>query len=134
MKGSGGMYDCIKILKAAREAELEIQAELEHIERLHRILRLPNRTAGYAARMNEKLAALERELNKSIDSACDRKREALACLSSLTGNERTVLYRHYILGEDWQKISEAMYISERNVFNLRKKAMDKLKYPTGFSA
>ncbi|MCM1275556.1 MAG: hypothetical protein NC299_09335 [Lachnospiraceae bacterium] len=128
------MDDCLKILKAAREAELEIQAETEHIERLHRILRLPHRTKEYAARMTEKLAALETELNASIDRACDRKREALECLNALSGNERTVLYRYYILGEDWLRISDAMYISERNVFNIRKKAMDKLRYPTGFSA
>lgn len=128
------MTDCLKILKAAREAELEIQAELEHIERLHKILRLPHRSAEYAARMTEKLAELERMLNDCIDNACDRKREALVCLSVLTGSERTVLYRYYILGEDWRRISDAMYMSERSVFNLRKSALDKLNYPTGFSA
>ncbi len=84
--------------------------------------------------MTEKLAELERILNDCIDSACDRKREALACLSSLTGNERTVLYRYYILGEDWRRISDAMYMSERSIFNLRKTALDKLNYPAGFSA
>ena len=128
------MNDCLKILKAAREAELEIQAELEHIERLHKILRLPSRSAEYAARMAEKLAVLERQLNDCVDNACDRKCEALVCLSALTGNERTVLYRYYILGEDWRKISDAMYMSERCVFNIRKRALDKLNYPTGFSA
>jgi len=128
------MTNCLKILKAAREAELEIQAELEHIERLHKILRLPHRSAEYAAKMTEKLAELERILNDCIDNACDRKREALACLSSLTGNERTVLYRYYILGEDWRRISDEMYMSERSIFNLRKTALDKLNYPAGFSA
>lgn len=128
------MTNCLKILKAAREAELEIQAELEHIERLHKILRLPHRSAEYAAKMTEKLAELERILNGCIDNACDRKREALACLSSLTGNERTVLYRYYILGGDWRRISDAMYMSERSIFNLRKTALDKLNYPAGFSA
>ncbi len=68
------MTNCLKILKAAREAELEIQAELEHIERLHKILRLPHRSAEYAAKMTEKLAELERILNDCIDNACDRKR------------------------------------------------------------
>ena len=128
------MTNCLKILKAARVAELEIQSELEHIERLHKILRLPHRSAEYAAKMTEKLAELERILNDCIDNACDRKREALACLSSLTGNERTVLYRYYILGEDWRRISDAMYMSERSIFNLRKTALDKLNYPAGFSA
>ena len=52
-------------LKYARQSELQVQAELEHIERLHRIMRLPNRSAVYAAELAEKLAALERRLNNS---------------------------------------------------------------------
>lgn len=120
------MNDCLKILKDAREAELEIQAELTHIERLHKILRLPNRSAEYAANMAEKLGGLERMLNASIDSAVERKREALELLSALSGYERTVLYRYYILGEDWRKISDATFLSERHVFNLRKSALERL--------
>lgn len=120
------MNERLKILKVAREAELEIQAELEHIERLHRILRLPHRSAEYAAKMTEKLAELERQLNDCVDTACDRKRSAIELLSALTGSERAVLYRYYILGEDWRKIADAMYLCERSVFNLRKSALDKL--------
>ena len=120
------MTDFMDKLKYARQYELEIQTELEHIERLHRIMKLPGRSAEYAQGLAEKLAALEKRLNKSIDAAVDRKNEALNLLECLSGDERTVLYQYYILAKDWQKIADEMYLSERSVYNLRKKAVEKL--------
>ena len=126
MNGAGIMTNFMDKLKYARQSEMEIQAELEHIERLHRIMKLPGRSAEYAKGLAEKLAGLERRLNKSIDTAVDRKNEALNLLDHLAGDERTVLYQYYILAKDWQKIADEMYLSERSVYNLRKKAIDKL--------
>ena len=120
------MTDFMDKLKYARQSELEIQTELEHIERLHRIMALPGRSAEYVQGLAEKLAALEKRLNRSIDIAVDRKNEALNLLECLSGDERTVLYQHYILAKEWQKIADEMFMSERNVYNLRKKAIDKL--------
>lgn len=120
------MTDFMNTLKYARQAEAEIQANLEHIERLHRIMSLPGRSLKYSQELAEKLAALERRLNALIDEAVDRKNEALNLLNELSGDERTVLYQYYILAKDWQKISAELYMSERTVYNLRKKAVDKL--------
>lgn len=120
------MTDFMDKLKYARQSELEIQAEVEHIERLHRIMKLPGRSAEYARGLAEKLSALEKRLNRSIDTAVDRKNEALNLLDCLSGDERTVLYQYYILAKDWQKIADEMYLCERSVYNLRKKAIDKL--------
>lgn len=120
------MKDYWEVLKAARQSESEIRAEQEHIERIHRILKIPGRPLKYVEQMTEKLAELERLLNDNIDTAVDRKRLALEILSVLAGDERTVLYRYYILGDDWRRISEKMFISERQVFNIRRSAMDKL--------
>ncbi|MGN0639700.1 MAG: hypothetical protein ACI4JT_01990 [Oscillospiraceae bacterium] len=116
----------VGILKAAREAEMEITAELEQIERLHRIMRNTGHSLAYAQSLAENLAKFEEELNANIDRAVDAKREALTVLSVLHGDERTILYQYYILAKDWRKISDEMYISERQVFNLRKKALDSL--------
>lgn len=116
----------VGILKAAREAEMEITAELEQIERLHRIMRNTGHSLAYAQSLAENLAKFEEELNANIDRAVDAKREALKVLSTLHGDERTILYQYYILAKDWRKISDEMYISERQVFNLRKKALDSL--------
>ena len=117
----------VEILKAAREAEMEIAAELEQIERLHRIMRNTGHSLAYAQSLTENLARFEEELNANIDRAVDAKREALKVLSALHGDERTVLYQHYILAKDCREIADEMYISERQVFNLRKKALDSLK-------
>lgn len=116
----------VGILKAAREAEMEITAELEQIERLHRIMRNTGHSLAYAQSLADNLAKFEEELNANIDRAVDAKREALKVLSALHGDERTILYQYYILAKDWRKISDEMYISERQVFNLRKKALDSL--------
>lgn len=113
-------------LKFARQAELAVQAELEHIERIHRILKLPGRSPEQAQELTEKLARLERRLNRTIDLAVDRKNDALDLLDLLDGDERGVLYRYYILGKDWLKVADEMYLSERSVFNLRKRALGKL--------
>ncbi len=121
------MKDYQEILKAARHSELEVRTELEHIERIHRILNIPNRPLKYVEELTEKLAGLEALLNDNIDSAVDRKREALEVLSALVGDERTILYRYYILGCDWRQIADNLYISERQVFNIRRSAMDKLE-------
>lgn len=116
----------VEILKAAREAEMEITSELEQIERLHRIMKNTGHSLAYAQTLAEDLAKFEGELNANIDRAVDAKREALKVLSALHGDERTILYQYYILAKDWRKISDEMYISERQVFNLRKKALDSL--------
>lgn len=116
----------VEILKSAREAEMEITSELEQIERLHRIMKNTGHSLAYAQTLAEDLAKFEEELNANIDRAVDAKREALKVLSALHGDERTILYQYYILAKDWRKISDEMYISERQVFNLRKKALDSL--------
>ena len=116
----------VEILKAAREAEMEITAELEQIERLHRIMRNTGHSLAYAQTLAENLAKFEEELNANIDRAVDAKREGLKVLSALHGDERTILYQYYILAKEWRKIADEMFISERQVFNLRKKALDSL--------
>lgn len=93
MNGVVTVITFIDKLKYARQSELQVQAELEHIERLHRIMRLPNRSAVYAAELAEKLAALERRLNNSIDLAVDRKNEALNILDNLEGDTNSRLYK-----------------------------------------
>lgn len=115
-----------EVLEKARETEFCVRAELEHIERLHRIMKTPRKSQRYAEEIAEKLARLEAELNAEIDRAADIKREALCVLSAVDGSERAVLYRYYILGENWRTISEKMFMSERQVYYCRKSAIKKI--------
>ncbi len=126
MNGVVKMIYFMEALKLARQSELAIQTELEHIERLHRIMKLPRRSAEYTAQLAEKLAKLEKRLNDTVDLAVDRKNAALNLLDSLAGDERTVMYQYYILAKNWDEVAEQMYMSDRNVYKLRKKAIDKL--------
>ncbi len=119
--------DYLEILKSARTAEIAVQAELEQIERLHRIMRNAGHSRAYAETLAENLSKFEKELNESIDRIVDEKREALKIMSVLRGDERAVLYQYYILAKDWRKIADEMYVSERQVFNIRKKALEHLE-------
>lgn len=118
--------DYLAILKSARDAEFEITAELEQVERLHRIMRNTGHSLAYAQTLAENLAKFERELNSGVDRAVDAKREALKILSALHGDERAVLYQYFILAKEWRKIADEMFISERQIFNIRKRALARL--------
>lgn len=117
------MVECLSVLKFAREAELEVKSILEQVELLHGILKLKGRTREWAERTVEKLKVLESELNDQIDEAVDRKREAVRVLSALSGAEKAALYQYYILARDWNEIADELYFSERQIYNIRKRAI-----------
>ena len=120
------MPDVMGALQRARSMELEIQTQLEHIERLHRIANRAKNSSACAAETVEKLAGLERELNSAIDEMVDAKREALRYISYLSGEERSVIEGYYILAKNWQQLAFDLYMSDRRVFLLRKSGLSKL--------
>ena len=125
------MQDYIKALEDARSCEQQIGLQLEHIERLRRIARRTRESdyndKEYSVRICEKLAALEKELNEQVDLAVDAKRKALVYLSVLEGEEYSVIYGYYMLAKRWQSLADELYMSERRVYLLRKKAFDTLE-------
>ena len=128
MNGDGFMKSCISALEMARSAELTIRAELDHIEEMRSIAtQTKYANNDYSAAVIKKLELLERELNTSIDIAVDRKREALEVISGLDEMQRLILYRYYILGEEWETVADKVYVSLRQVYNIRKKALNELK-------
>lgn len=127
-KGGGVLMTVQGLLQMAREHELAIQADVEHLEHLHRIAKLADRRpSNFNKEILEKINSLEKLINNEIDKAYDAKRSALVTLSGLEGDERVVLTRYYILGESWEKISEKTYMSTRKVYYIRKKAIEKLE-------
>lgn len=120
------MTDVMAVLDRARHFEIEISAQLEHIERLHRIIARAGHSHSYSEKMVEKLERLERELNLHIDRTVDAKLEALEYISILDGEERGVIESYFILGKTWEQIADKMYMSDRRVFLIRKKALSKL--------
>lgn len=120
------MPDIIGALERARTIELEINTQIEHIERLHRIAKRAQDSREYAQSTAEKLAQLERQLNDTIDRMCSAKAEALKYISVLTGEERSVIEGYYILAKSWDRLAQDLYMSERRVYLLRKKALTRL--------
>lgn len=119
-----------ELLQPAREQELVSQAHLEHIDRLQRIIWRFGRNNGTpeeAMSVIEKLEAEEKQLNESIDRLVDYRAKALKYIEQLSGEEHVVIFRYYISGENWDKISEKTFMSIRRVFLLRKSALKKLE-------
>ena len=121
------MADVMAVLERARLYELEISSQLEHIERLHRIAERAHDSTAYSQSIVEKLALLETELNAQIDRTVDAKLRALEYISILDGEERGVIEHYYILGENWDRIALKLFMSDRRVFLIRKRALGKLK-------
>lgn len=121
------MADVKAVLERARRHEIEVLTQLEHIERLHRIVARAQECPDYTKRMAEKLARLEAGLNTQIDRAVDAKLEALEYISILTGEERGVIEAYFILGKSWEQIADSMYMSDRRVYLIRKKALERME-------
>lgn len=117
----------IQILSRARENELELCGQLEHIERVRRIARNVRNNIKASERILDKLTRLETQLNEQIDKSIDIKNQALAIVNLLTGEERGVIENYYILGKTWDKIALEMYMSNRRVFFIRKRALQRLE-------
>ncbi len=127
------MADVMAVLERARCYELEVMAQLEHIERLHRIAARARESSSYSQSIVDRLSLLEREINANIDRTVDAKLQALEYISILSGEERGVIERYFILAMTWEQIADKMYMSDRRVYLLRKSALDKLKKRFGTS-
>ena len=114
------------LLERARRYEAAITAMEEHIRRLKKIAAAPHDSFEYAVQIAEKLNRLENELNRQIDTYVEAKLAALEYISLLEGEERAVIERYYLLHQEWQKIADEMYMSERRVFLLRKSALKRM--------
>ena len=121
------MSKIIDILERARKSEIEIKAQVEHIERLHRIAAKARESSAYSKRIIDKLYSFELELNSQIDRTVDAKQEALKYINHLKGEEHAIINRYYILGETWEDVALKTYMSERRVYLLCKSALNKLK-------
>lgn len=74
-----------------------------------------------------KIADLENEINDEIDRLVDLKcqiREVVAAVPDST--QRTILERHYLLGESWEVIAEKVGYSTRHITRLHNQAIERL--------
>lgn len=72
---------------------------------------------------------LSEEINADIDRLCDEKQAIMKLIdntASLTANETTVLYKHYLEGKSYDVIAKEMYYTKTTVFRICQKAIAKL--------
>lgn len=79
-------------------------------------------------RTTARIIDLENEINDEIDRLVDIKISIDKLVSSLDNElHRTIIERHYILNESWEKISEKIGYSRRHITRLHDKAIESLE-------
>ena len=74
-----------------------------------------------------KMLDLESDINASIDTLVDIKREITEAVQSLpTTEHRTLLELRYVCGKTWEEIAAIMFYSVRNVHILHSAALQEL--------
>lgn len=79
-------------------------------------------------RTTARIIDLETEINRDIDKLVELKytiREVLSAVNNSTW--RTILERHYILNESWDKISEKVGYSPRHINRIHNQAIEYLE-------
>ena len=117
-----------EILAPVRNTELVCQTHMKQIDMLHRIIeRFKAHNSESMQEVLDKLAREEKRLNQSIDRLIERRDRAMEYINQLTNEEYAVIYRYYIMGQTWDKIAEETYFSIRNVYIIKRKALEKLE-------
>ncbi len=86
-------------------------------------------------RTTARIIDLENEINDEIDKLVEVKMQIKLVISSIPDSiRRTILERHYILNESWEKISEKVGYSSRHIIRMHNKTIDELEKKYGQSA
>lgn len=76
------------------------------------------------------VVVLEKKLDL-LDAKLDEMRKcAYGMMEVLTDREREVLCRRYFANETWGNIAKSMYYSKQTIFNIQKKALQKMQKRT----
>ncbi len=79
-------------------------------------------------RTTARIIDLENEINDEIDRLVELKIRIRELVSALTdGIQRSVIERHYILNEPWEKIGEKLGYSRRHIVRIHDKAIEVLE-------
>ena len=134
-----------ELLNSHYEVNLVINSKLEQLEEL-KSLATKVSTSDYSesrpigtytdrvGRVTARIIDLENEINDEIDRLVSVKLKISEILSVISNKtQRTILERHYILNESWEKVADKIGYSARHVTRLHNAAIEKLEkiYPEG---
>ena len=111
-----------RLLLNARTGTKALIAAQEHLERLRKISK-----AVDSDDYRQKTEAAERIMRDAIDLTYNTIVTALSKLAELPFDERLVMMDYYIIGYDWGDIAQRRNYSERTVFNIRNRALKRLR-------
>lgn len=119
-------------LSQALEIDRAIESKSEQIKELWQTALKSKGIAGFekggehsseVERTVEKIYKAEAELNEEIDRFVDAKREISEFISHIPNlTSRIVLENYYFLGMTWEEISDKMFLSLRQIHNIKSKA------------
>lgn len=76
----------------------------------------------------ERILQAKQELLIQINNCSDVRQQIDIVVSKIDGDtEQEILRRRYLLGQTWEKISDSMSYSLRNIYLIHKKAIEKVK-------
>ena len=134
-----------ELLNSHYEVNLVINSKLEQLEEL-KSLATKVSTSDYSesrpigtytdrvGRVTARIIDLENEINDEIDKLVSVKLKISEILSVISNKtQRTILERHYILNESWEKVADKIGYSARHVTRLHNAAIEMLEkiYPEG---
>ncbi|MCM1334923.1 MAG: DUF1492 domain-containing protein [Bacteroides sp.] len=133
------MFEIKEFLNRHYEISRAIDAKLEQIEELKSLaqkitvgpFRESHGEGGYTDRVGRttaRIVDLEEEINREIDRLVDIKTEIWELIYTLPDTtERTVLERHYLLHEGWERIADKLGYSARHITRLHNRALSRLE-------
>ena len=122
-------------LNRARYLDREIDAKLDHLERITAFVNratvtltdMPGSPSGDTAKREKmlvKMIDLKWEINAQIDELVDTKREIVKLIGKIDNNSyRLLLELRYVNLCTWQKIADEMDITERSVYRMHGAAL-----------
>lgn len=125
-------------LNAIRVERIRVNRLGENIERmrstLERATAASDRNGGRSTVETDPMSArvaelidLEAEWFDSMLAIEKRSIVAEGCLGCLTSQQREVVHWRYIEGMGWEEVSRRTHYSRRHCFNIRDRAVDRLK-------
>lgn len=126
-----------KYLNQAREAKIELSGKVEEARQIEELatsikaVHWEKKSDKQKTDLSDQLIKLEKaqeDIGKTIEEYIKKREEIKELIGEVRDTrQRNVLYRRYILFQDWESIAEQCHYNIRWVFQLHKEGLQVLK-------